>query len=89
MARKYYYKRNVSEPTVDKKICSGVPELGPISSEYFAKNTRSATGLQTYSKKFQGLYQKNLRQSESSSDALNMAKQETLSYFKDLGITPK
>lgn len=89
MARKYYYQRNVTVPTVSEKICSGVPELGPIPAEYFAKNTRSATGLQTYSKKFQGLYQKYLRQQDTQSNAFDIAKQETLSYFQDLGITPK
>ena len=89
MARKYYYQRNVTVPTVSEKICSGVPELGPIPAEYFAKNTRSATGLQTYSKKFQGLYQKYLRQKDTQSNAFDIAKQETLSYFQDLGITPK
>ena len=87
MARKYYYDRNVTEPTVDTKICSGVPELGPLPQEYFARNTRSATGLQTYSKKFQGLYQKFLR--EGNSNAFDVAKEETLSYFKELGFSPK
>ena len=87
MARKYYYDRNVTEPTVDTKICSGVPELGPLPQEYFARNTRSATGLQTYSKKFQGLYQKYLR--EGNTNAFDTAKEETLSYFKKLGFLPK
>ena len=87
MARKYYYDRNVTEPTVDTKICSGVPELGPLPQEYFARNTRSATGLQTYSKKFQGLYQKYLR--EGNTNAFDTAKEETLSYFKELGFSPK
>ena len=87
MARKYYYDRNVTEPTVTEKICSGVPELGPIDTKYFARNTRSASGLQTYSKKFQGLYQKYLRQ--DIDNAFEKAKEETLSYFRDLGITPK
>ena len=84
MARKYYYDRNVTEPTVDTKICSGVPELGPLPNEYFARNTRSATGLQTYSKKFQGLYQKYLR--EGSENAFELAREETLEYFKSLGF---
>ncbi len=87
MARKYYYDRNVPEPTVDEKICSGVPELGPLPVEYFARNTRSATGLQTYSKKFQGLYQKYLRQGVDN--AFDTAKEETLVYFRDLGFSPK
>ena len=87
MARKYYYDRNVTEPTVDTKICSGVPELGPLPNEYFARNTRSATGLQTYSKKFQGLYQKYLRQ--GFDNAFDMAKEETLTYFNELGFSPK
>ena len=87
MASKYYYDRNVEQPTVNEKICSGVPELGPLPTEYFARNTRSATGLQTYSKKFQGLYQKFLR--EGNSNAFDVAKEETLSYFKELGFSPK
>ena len=78
MARKYYYDRNVTEPTVDTNMF-GVPELGPLPNEYFARN-RSATGLQTYSKKFQGLYQKYLRQ--GFDNAFDMAKEETLTYFK-------
>ncbi len=87
MARKYYYDRNVEQPTVNEKICSGVPELGPLPVEYFARNTRSATGLQTYSKKFQGLYQKYLRQ--GSDNAFDIAKEETLTYFQSLGFSPK
>ena len=50
-----------------------------------ARNTRSATGLQTYSKKFQGLYQKYLRQGVDN--AFDTAKQETLVYFRDLGFS--
>ena len=84
MARKYYYDRNVEQPTVNEKICSGVPELGPLPTEYFARNTRSATGLQTYSKKFQGLYQKYLRQ--GSDNAFEEAKKNTLDYFESIGF---
>ncbi len=84
MASKYYYDRNVEEPTVNEKICSGVPELGPLPQEYFARNTRSATGLQTYSKKFQGLYQKYLRQ--GSDNAFEEAKKNTLDYFGSIGF---
>ena len=84
MARKYYYDRNVIEPTVETKICSGVPELGPLPNEYFARNKRNATGLQTYSRKFQGLYQKYLRQGYK--DAFELAREDSLKHFASLGF---
>ena len=59
---KYYYDRYIPEPTVDKKIYSGVPELGPLPKDYFCRNTRNKVVLQTYIKKFQGIYQKHLRE---------------------------
>ena len=83
-ARKYYYGRYVPEQTVQEKICAGVPELGPLPQEYFAKSTRSSSGLQTYSKKFQGFYQKNLRQ--ESENAFELAREETLRYFRSIGF---
>ena len=82
--RKYYYDRYIPEPTVDKKVCSGVPELGPLPKDYFCRNTRNKSGLQTYSKKFQGIYQKYLR--EGSENAFELAREETLEYFKSLGF---
>ena len=82
--RKYYYDRYIPEPTVDKKVCSGVPELGPLPKDYFCRNTRNTSGLQTYSKKFQGIYQKYLR--EGSEIAFELAREETLEYFKSLGF---
>ena len=82
--RKYYYDRYIPEPTVDKKVCSGVPELGPLPKDYFCRNTRNKSGLQTYSKKFQGIYQKYLR--EGSENAFEIAREETLEYFKSLGF---
>jgi len=45
--RKYYYDRYIPEPTVDKKICSGVPELGPLPKDYFCRNTRISKILVT------------------------------------------
>jgi len=83
MAKKYYDMRNVSEPTVTEKLCSGVPEIGPLPASEFAKNTKSATGLQTYSKKFQTLYQKYLNKNDI--DAFDKAKSEALEYYKSKG----
>ena len=82
--RKYYYDRYIPEPTVDKKVCSGVPELGPLPKDYFCRNTRNNSGLQTYSKKFQGIYQKYLR--GGSENSFELAREETLKYFKSLGF---
>ena len=84
MARKYYYDRHIPEPTVDEKVCAGVPELGPLPKEYFAKSTRNNSGLQTYSKKFQSLYRKYLR--EESECAFELARVDTLKFFKSLGF---
>ena len=47
-------------------------------------NTRNNSGLQTYSKKFQGIYQKHLR--EGSTNAFELAREETIEYFKSLGF---
>ena len=84
MSRKYYYDRHIPEPTVDEKVCSGVPELGPLPKEYFDKCTRNNSGLQTYSKKFLGVYQMLLR--EKSENAFELAKEETLNHFRSLGF---
>ena len=75
---------SVSASVCAPKICSGVPELGPLPNEYFARNKRNATGLQTYSRKFQGLYQKYLRQGYK--DAFELAREETLKHFASLGF---
>ena len=87
-ARKYYYDRNVTEPTVDKKTCSGVPELGPIPSKYFHRNRRMVSGLQQYSIAFQTPYSKFLNSDSEyeRQNAFKLANKEALIYFKSLGF---
>jgi len=87
---KYYYGRNNTEPLVDKKTCSALPELGELPAKYFHRNRRLASGLQQYSIAFQTPYSKFLNSEDESerSNAYNLAKQEALDYFAKEGFVP-
>lgn len=91
MVKDYYYNRNVTEPVVEKKQCSALPELGELPAEYFHRNRRLASGLQQYSIAFQTAYSANLNSvdKEVRKNAHALAKQEALKYFAALGYTPK
>lgn len=91
MVKEYYYKRNVTEPVVEKKQCSALPELGELPAENFHRNRRLTSGLQQYSIAFQTAYSANLNSAnpEVRKNAHGLAKKEALKYFATLGYTPK
>lgn len=90
MVRDYYYKRNVTEPVVEKKQCSALPELGEISAEYFHRNRRLVSGLQQYCYPFQNAYSKYLNSADEvvRKNAHALAKQDALKFFAKIGIVP-
>ena len=87
MAQKYYYDRNVTEPTVDTKICSGVPELVHYQTSILQEILEVQLAYKHIQRNFK-VISKYLRQ--GFDNAFDMAKEETLDYyFKHLGFSPK
>lgn len=54
--KSYYEKRQVTEVTVDYKICSMLKELGPLPASFFYKSTKTSTGLQYSCKQYMTRY---------------------------------
>ena len=86
---KYYYARNNTQPVVETKTCSALPELGELPARYFHRNRRLVSGLQQYSIAFQTPYSKFLNSDNEyeRANAHELARKEALIYFAQEGFT--